>query len=686
MQMKTFKKALILVLLSTIAVAATSQTSYRSLNKADRAFYEYDFKKALKHYKKALESDTTAHTLRGIAQSHAYLQDPVQSEKFFKLLVNQPNPLPFDILEYAQSLKRVGNYDEALVWFEKYREIYPLDLRARNHSVNSYHYKKLARNKKNPLFFSLDANDEGSIMGFTKYEDGVIFSKSENNGSFDFMDSPEIFLDILQATLSPEKEIEHAKFLPFSINSNLHDGPSSYHEKTSTLYFTRNAALTKETKENGSQLEILFSTKKEGKWQDPVAFKYNSTEHSVGHPTVSPDGKNLYFISNQPGGFGGTDIYVCKKLGKEWGKPKNLGPEVNTESDEMFPFVTDGDILYFASEGHAGLGGLDVFKTYPFEEYWAKPENLGAPVNSRANDFGILFLEPGEALFISDRVGGKGSDDAYYVNIQETKKFFAIPTKLIENKNISPISVVNLKTGAEEFYRKGETAFLELDVTDGGFKVSWNHMGEDRQILINGADNEPGMMDIQLKGLDGLKPHDFLSHVEIVGDDGANKIKINQKVWTYQDKEPDGFFSDVLEEPANYAKGKDNVITIDKDGNELRASTFPEPEKMDNKTILFLGESSSNNMEYYHSELKKICANYDNESYVSLKLVRSEGLEASQMEKFGEEVEKYIIENGISAQKIQLEWVEQTTASTQSTAANDYEIFITVDSTFTRVE
>ncbi len=683
--MKLTQKILVSLLAIGFTASLSAQNGFRTLNKADQAFYEYNFKKALKFYLKTYEIDTSAHVLRGVAQSYAYLQEHEKAEKFFGKLAHVAEPLPFDILEYAQSLKRVGNYDEALIWFEKYREIYPLDLRARNHSVNSYHYKKLARNKKNPLFFSLDINDEGSILGLTKYEDGIIFSKSENNGSFDFMDSPEIFLDILSASLTAEKEIEQAKFLPFTINSNLHDGPSSYHDESNTLYFTRNAALTKETKENGSQLEILTSKKVDGKWQEAEPFKFNHKEYSVGHPAISPDGKSLYFISNKPGGFGGTDIYVCKKLGKEWGAPQNLGPEVNTESDEMFPFVADGDVLYFASEGHAGLGGLDVFKTYPFEEFWAKPENLGAPVNSRANDFGLLMMAEGEAYFISDRVGGKGADDVYYVNISETKKFFSIPSKLIENKKVSPISVVNLKTGEEEFYRKGEAAFLELDISETGYKVAWNHMGEEREILINGENQQSGMFDIQLKGLEGLEPQDFLSHIEIVGADSQNKVKIDQKVWTYEKIESGGYFSDDLFKPKNYAKGKDNVITIDDEGKELRAATYPEPKSFENSSILFIDQNASASLEKEMPELEKLCSRYEEGSYFSIKLVQSEEFSPEKMEEYGAQVEQYVLDHGIPSEKIQLEWVESESANA-SVSESDLEVFITVDEKFSFVE
>ncbi|MFT5293086.1 MAG: tetratricopeptide (TPR) repeat protein [Flavobacteriales bacterium] len=684
--MKFFKHALIIVILHSTAVIGNSQGTDIILNKADKAFHEYEFKKALKLYQKVLKTDSSAHIIRGVAQSLSYLQQPKESTKYFRMLVDKPNPLPLDILEYAQSLKRAGNYEEALVWVEKYREIYPLDLRARNHSVNSHHYKKLARNKKNPLFFALDINDEENIMGFTKYEDGVIFSRSENNSSLDCIESPGVFLDLMSASLTPEKELEHPKFLPHVLNANFHDGSSSYHEATSTLYFTRNAAQKKGTKGKGSRFEILSSQKEDGKWQKPISFKFNSEEYSLGHPTISPNGKELYFVSNQPGGFGGKDIYVSKKRGREWTKPENLGPEVNTESDEVFPYITDGQVLYFATEGHAGLGGLDVFKTYPFEEFWAQPENLGAPVNSRANDFGLLFIHQGEALFISDRISGKGSGDAYYVNFQETDKFFTIPSILIENENVSPIRVINLDTGEELFYRKEETALLALDGTGSSYKVTWKHMGESREILINGTDDQTGALNIQLKGLEGIKPQDFLSQINTTGIEKENKIKIDQKVWTYESAESKEFLAENNSEPTNYVRGKDNIITLDRDGHGFRAPTFPEPENYDNKTILCLKENYDNNTTSYKSKLATLLSSYDGESNVTIKLIKSDKLSPAEMESFGEEIEEIILSYGITPEKIKLGWMDGSSVSVDAVSSSDFEIYITADTNFSFTE
>ncbi len=684
--MNFFKHALIIATLLFAAVPGDSQSASRTLNRADKAFNGYEFKKALKLYQKALVTDSSAQIIRGIAQSLSYLQQTAESTKYFRMLVEQPNPLPLDILEYSQSLKRAGDYDEASVWVEKYRDIYPLDLRARNHSVNSYHYKKLARNKKNPLFFGLDINDEENIMGFTNYEDGVIFSRSENNSSVDYMESPDVFLDMMSASLTSEKELENPKFLPSVLNANLHDGSSSYHEDTSTLYFTRNAGQKQGTKDKGARFEILSSQKEDGKWQEPIPFEFNSEEYSLGHPTISPNGKELYFTSDQPGGFGGKDIYVSKKRGREWTKPENLGPEVNTESNEVFPYITDGQILYFATEGHAGLGGLDIFKTYPFEEFWAHPENLGAPVNSRANDFGLLFINQGEALFISDRISGKGSGDAYYVNFQETHKFFTIPSKLIENKSVSPICVLNLETGEEHFYEKAETAFLELDGTDSRYKITWRHMGESREILINGTDDKTGPLNIHLNGLEGIKAQDFLSHVNTTGTEKENKIKIDQKVWTYENAESNNFLAENDSEPTNYVRGKDNVITLDRDGNGFRAPTFPEPENFNNKTILCLKDNYANSPNNYKSKLAALLSSYDGESYVTIKLIKSDKLTPEEMESFGERVEEIILSYGITTEKIKLGWMDIPSVSIGSVSSSNFEIYITADTNFSFTE
>ena len=156
---------------------------------------------------------------------------------------------------------------------------------------------------------------------------------------------------------------------------------------------------------------IVVPLEQNGKWSNVIPFQYNSAEFSVGHPAISEDGSTLYFVSDMPGGFGGTDIYVTRKHALGWSTPENLGPEINTEGNEMFPFLQENRTLYFASNGHTGLGGLDIFM-YDLKNL--QVTNVGVPINSSKDDFGLIVSENGkQGFFSSNRDDINGSDNIY---------------------------------------------------------------------------------------------------------------------------------------------------------------------------------------------------------------------------------------------------------------------------------
>ena len=666
-----------------------SQESFKHLNKADKAYYSANYKKAVKHYAKALETDTSLHILRYMGKSLLQDGDMVNAANYLEMVALDPSAIPLDYLDYAQCLKRLGAYDSAIDWFEKYREIYPLDLRARNHSLSSYHFKHLSRNSKNPYSFSLKLNDAESILGVTKYKTGVIFSMTDSNGSADFMGSPEVYLDLFYAKVNSEMEFEKVKYLPFNINSNLNDGPASYSETLLTLAFSSNKYVENAQNTLVSRLQIFFSSDESGKWSNPKAFEYNSASYSVAHPAFSPEGDKLFFISDMPGGLGGMDIYMCSLTNDGWSVPLNLGSEINTEADEVFPFVSEGGVLYFSSEGHAGLGGLDVFKSYPFEEFWTKPENIGSPVNSRYDDFGFTKFSNSQAYFISDRIGGEGQADVYYLDLNRFKEFFSVPTKLIESDLVSPITVENLKTNEKETIESSSLEDLVLDVSESGYRVSWNHLGIKKQIIITGKRNENGEYEMFLEGLEGLQVSDFVSTIELIGQPNPEEIKIDQKVWTYLSPAVRKSLSSFETQVPNYAAGADNVIFLDKNGIELVKETYPKSEPLTGKEIFFLDESKANSIIEYKETLDQFIFIYQENrgtENLAIKLVENKEADPSKMEEFGELVENYLIEKGVSPEKINLSWIENTKVLKTEELAAFFEIYITVDSEFSFLE
>ncbi|MBU8891448.1 MAG: PKD domain-containing protein [Bacteroidales bacterium] len=202
-----------------------------------------------------------------------------------------------------------------------------------------------------------------------------------------------------------------------SFKTNFNEGPATFNGRGSEIYFSRNINSKKKIgnsidKEN--KLGIYYSkySRRAGSWSEPTEFRYNDPEYNFAHPSMSEDDQSLFFVSDMEGGYGGTDIYVCKRDGSTWGEPQNLGSNINTEGNEFFPFIHSSGRLYFSSDEHESIGRLDIFYSEQVNDEWYKPIHMDSPINSRYNDFGLIidaFKKTG--LFCSDRQ--RTSDDIY---------------------------------------------------------------------------------------------------------------------------------------------------------------------------------------------------------------------------------------------------------------------------------
>ena len=207
------------------------------------------------------------------------------------------------------------------------------------------------------------------------------------------------------------------------LTTKFYDGPLSFNKDGNTIYFTRtNLRRGKpiKAKDGLVKLKIYAATKKDNKWDNIFELPFNNAEFDCAHPSVSNDGRRLYFSSNRPGGFGGMDLYVSTLINGKWSDPVNLGPKVNTDKNEIFPFIHADGKVYFASNGHKGIGNLDIFCTMKTDTGWVKPQNLPEPINSRSDDFGfIVSADKKSGYFSSNRASGKGDDDIFNFNASE---------------------------------------------------------------------------------------------------------------------------------------------------------------------------------------------------------------------------------------------------------------------------
>jgi outer membrane protein OmpA-like peptidoglycan-associated protein len=215
-------------------------------------------------------------------------------------------------------------------------------------------------------------------------------------------------------------DFKEIRLAPDLFNQKYHDGPASFNQNFTEVFINRTIVYRDKGKKDQDKirthlLKIYNSERKNSKWTEPVPFFLNNDQYSVGHPALSRDGKVLCFVSDMKGGYGGTDIYMCRRENNKWSQPVNLGPVINTFGNEMFPFLADNGDLYFASDGHPGFGGLDIFISHQMtDSTWLQPRNLNQPINSSYDDFSLCISKNNmNGIFSSNRPGGLGNDDLY---------------------------------------------------------------------------------------------------------------------------------------------------------------------------------------------------------------------------------------------------------------------------------
>ena len=330
------------------------------------------------------------------------------------------------LYKYAQSLKGNGKYGRArrlLKLYDKKLEETPL-WRYRNEELRNREVvlDKLLNDPESFAIKNLEVNSEYSDFAPMYYGKGqIVYASSVDSAFFKtrrYKWNEQPYLDLYVARMN-EESLALGSAVKFSkeINTKYHEAAVTFSPDRQTMYFTRNNYGKKLRRDRlgVNHLKIYRSQKVNGEWTEAEELEFNGESFSTGHPALSPDGKQLYFVSDRPGTIGDTDIFVVDVLEDGgFSPPKNLGAGVNTEQKEMFPFITE-EKLYFSSNGHVGLGGLDVFEASFLEDGGFGPvRNTGKPINSKSDDFSfIIDREVHKGYFASNRRGGKGDDDLY---------------------------------------------------------------------------------------------------------------------------------------------------------------------------------------------------------------------------------------------------------------------------------
>lgn len=407
----------ILILFILVIGTGVFLDSFAQQGKADLYFKSLSYVKAIKYYKKAFKKDPgNIDIVRNLAESYRFIKNYDEAQIWYAELVEFPDADANDIYYYSQILKTNRNYEEALIWIEKYFRLTDSEW-AKSHMQNRDYYIELSENLQGHQIFNLATNSEEADFGPCYYKDYILFAssrKSEEKNDFVYPWDEKPYLELFESEIKENGELFNTQVLTTNVKSKYHEGPATYSPVNDIIYFTRNSWITTVDTLPENNLKIFSAYVEDGEWVDVKSLTFNSDVYSCGHPTVTPDGNRLYFVSDSPDGFGGTDIYYSDNVGDEWTEPINLGYKVNTKGNEMFPFIHENGTIYFASEGHLGLGGLDVFMAYKdtLGEYIV--ENVGAPINSSMDDFGyIIDKDEMKGYFSSNRSGGQGDDDIY---------------------------------------------------------------------------------------------------------------------------------------------------------------------------------------------------------------------------------------------------------------------------------
>ena len=509
--------------------------------KADKAEKYYQ-KKGYGKYTEALGKedvmDLNPETLLKMAESYRKTGDTKNAEELYSILV-EANAAPITHFHYAQMLHANGKYREA----KKEYLIYNESLSAEGDKADQ-RPKMLADACDKVLQFravgEIEIKNESILNGprldFSPsfYKDGIVFVSTRGPQYSDKMDKwiNDNFMDLYYAAYDDAGNLGEPKLFAKELSTKLHEGPVTFTEDGEKIYFTRNNFFKGKrgmSKDKITKLKIYSARKLNGNWTDVKELYFNSNELDVCHPTVSPDGKTFIFASNRPDGYGGMDLYVSYLVANRWTSPENLGPEINTAGNEAFPFLHHDGNLFYASDGLAGLGGLDVFMAIPLlkdkKAKWSIPLNMGAPFNSHYDDFGFIINRKEDAgFFSSNREGGKGQDDIYSFTLKDG----------FNNIKPSPLKKMEICVFDMATNERIEGAEVVIKRADANYTAS---VKPDQKNLLNQMDGNSVVLQltptkqgsdeylIRIHELNGAKKD--LEYVNVTNEDGVFDYYLN---------------------------------------------------------------------------------------------------------------------------------------------------------------
>jgi len=452
--------AFVFALLHLNAQNATTQ-------KADKLFNQYEYVSAAEEYLKLIDfGKGDPYVYKQLGDTYFNMFNTSEATKWYAKATETKQDAE-TYYRYAQMLKANRKYEEANKQMLQFANLLPNDQRAKTFKENPNYIPKLFDGSKlydvKATAINSDKSDFGAVLG----GNAVYFTSTRNTSRKDYGWNKEPFLDIYQADCTADGTLSNARPVD-ELNSKYHDGPVSISADGTTIYFAsdsfRASSFEKDSK-NKLKLgrnNLYKATLENGKWGTAVSLPFNSSNFSTSNPSLSRDGKTLYFSSDMPGSLGGVDIWkVAVKADGTYGTPENLGSAINTEGNESFPYIGDNNTtLYFASSGKPGLGGLDVFQADLSTK--AEATNLGKPINTEKDDFAFTFSTAKKIGFLSSN--RDGNDDIYLVTPICNVDVLTVVTNaktgaILANANVSIIDDKKNVIAQEVANAKGEVTY-----------------------------------------------------------------------------------------------------------------------------------------------------------------------------------------------------------------------------------
>jgi peptidoglycan-associated lipoprotein len=459
-----------------LAVVALSSCSKYYMRRGDRSYSSMKYDNAINNYSKYLSKKSSNDVKIRLANSYRLNNDYNNAERLYSEIVKIKETEPINLFYYGKVLMNNGKYNDAKKWLSDYLAVKSDDLLAKNMLASCYGCDNFYEDTTLYTVELADIPNVTTAFGQVKYGKGIVFSADKET----FSPSNEngwtgrSYLDLYYTVKDDNENWMPPVQLQGEINGLYNEGPATFSTDKNKVYFTRNNYISKKklikSSKDENNLKVFRAELVNGKWTNREELAFNSVEYSCGHPALSPDGKTLYFVSDMPGGFGGLDIYKVTLVGEVnesqvadkrnagleicsevWSAPQNLGNKINTEGNEMFPYIHSDGTLYFSSDGINGLGGLDVFSSRFDGRNWQMPENLKYPVNSSKDDFSYVLNEDNKTGYLSSN---RNEFDKIYEFTKHDPTFILTGTVTVKGTGKPAVSaeveIINPHAGKKE--------------------------------------------------------------------------------------------------------------------------------------------------------------------------------------------------------------------------------------------